>query len=244
MRTGASARVGAALLVVLSAAADTPPDQSWLAWQLVDSAFPTGGFAHSGGLEAAWQQGEIRSGTDAAAFIQYGLKQIGRGSLPFVLAAFQDPARLIELEEWYDSFTSNHVANRASRLQGRAFWNGVLNTFLSRDQEVLSSMPAHPLLYHLPPLFGALAKRLALEKKAAARMFLFLHLRGWISSAIRLGVTGPMEGQRIQRGLSAEAEGILSRCLDLPLEDAAQVAPLIELWQGCQDRLYSRLFQS
>ena len=31
----------------------------WLTWQIVDSAFPTGVFAHSWGLEAAWQQGEV-----------------------------------------------------------------------------------------------------------------------------------------------------------------------------------------
>src|SRR5438270_9320121 len=31
----------------------------WVIWQLVDSAFPGGGFAHSAGLEAALQLGEI-----------------------------------------------------------------------------------------------------------------------------------------------------------------------------------------
>ena len=31
----------------------------FLLLQLADSAFPTGGFAHSGGLEAAYQLGEI-----------------------------------------------------------------------------------------------------------------------------------------------------------------------------------------
>ena len=31
----------------------------WLTWQVVDSAFPTGAFAHSFGLESAWQQGEV-----------------------------------------------------------------------------------------------------------------------------------------------------------------------------------------
>jgi urease accessory protein UreF len=30
----------------------------------------------------------------------------------------------------------------------------------------------------------------------------------------------------------------------LSMDDAAQTAPLIDLWQASHDRLYSRLFQS
>ena len=40
------------------------------------------------------------------------------------------------------------------------------------------------------------------------------------------------------------AEGIVQKGLGLTLADLAQTAPLLDLWQGAQDRLYSRLFQS
>src|SRR5437764_980339 len=53
--------------------AEVAPNNSSLSddftiWQLIDSAFPTGGFAHSSGLEAAWQHGEVRGRTELVSF--------------------------------------------------------------------------------------------------------------------------------------------------------------------------------
>jgi urease accessory protein len=76
------------------------------------------------------------------------------------------------------------------------------------------------------------------------RLFFFLHLRGLVAAAIRLGIVGPMEGQALQHRLSAVAEEVLAQCGKLTIGEAAQTAPLLEIWQGTQDRLYSRLFQS
>ena len=53
-----------------------------------------------------------------------------------------------------------------------------------------------------------------------------------------------MDAQAIQHQLSATAEEVLKRCAALTLDDIAQTSPLLDLWQGGQDRLYSRLFQS
>ncbi len=91
-----------------------------LAWQLADSAFPTGGFAHSGGLEAAWQSGEIPNPAALEAFAVAVLEQNGCGMLPLLNAAYRDPSRFDVLDHLADVFLTNPVANRASRVQGRA----------------------------------------------------------------------------------------------------------------------------
>src|SRR5947207_11102492 len=96
----------------------------WLIWQLVDSGFPAGGFAHSFGLDAAWQQGEV----DAASlpsFVRDAIAQAGHSGLPFVLAAYDDVGSLGLIDARCDAFLRNPVANRASRVQGRA-WAGTV----------------------------------------------------------------------------------------------------------------------
>jgi len=70
--------------------AASQPD--WLLWQLADSAFPTGGFAHSSGLEAAWHHGELRNSAELASFVDASLRQFGRSALPFTLAAYAEPS--------------------------------------------------------------------------------------------------------------------------------------------------------
>jgi urease accessory protein len=211
----------------------------WLLWQLTDSAFPTGGFAHSLGLEAAWQHGEARNRTELVSFIEAGLQQLGHATLPFVMAAFDAPEKLGEFDRLCDAFTTNHVANRASRAQGRAFLTAVERIF-SQERDV----PVSPAFAHFAPIFGACLRGLEISRETTARMFFFNQLRSVLAAAVRLNIIGPMEAQMLQHKLAPKAETILKACASLTIDDIAQTSPLLELWQGAQDRLYSRLFQS
>ncbi len=228
------------------------PTADWLLWQLADSAFPTGGFAHSLGLEAAWQHGEVRNRTDLVSFIEAGLQQLGHAALPFVTAAFDEPEKLGEFDQLCDVFTTNHVANRASRAQGRAFLTAVERIFVERRPPARpdgETIPQHAgsetdAPNHFAPVFGALMRELNVAKQTALRLFFFNQLRSVLAAAVRLNIIGPMEAQMLQQRAVAKAEEIIVRCESLTLDDLAQTSPLLDLWQGAQDRLYSRLFQS
>jgi len=220
-------------------------DNHWLIWQLADSAFPTGGFAHSGGLEAARQQGEVRGGESLMEYLQVSLRQLAQAAMPFAHATFGRTHTFEEVDQRCDALLSNHVANRASRAQGQAFIASAERIFggselkAFREQLLADNSPAH-----FAPVFGAVVRLLSLEAQAAARLFVFTQLRGSISAAVRLNIVGPSEGQTIQHRLTDAAEGAARRFGEIALEDAAQTAPLLDLWQGTQDRLYSRLFQT
>jgi len=212
----------------------------WLLLQLADSAFPTGGFVHSGGLEAAVQLGLVdRDGlTD---WLTEALDAIAHASLPFVTAAHRDPARLPELDALAEAWLWNPAANRASRAQGQAWLTTAHAAFPGNGLDVLRrDLRSAGSPGHQAPVLGAILARLAVGEEDARRLALFLHLRSLISTAIRLGLVGPLEAQGIQYRLTPVLEQALRT--EVPLEDLATVAPLSELAHLHHDRLYSRLF--
>lgn len=217
----------------------------WLMNQLSDSCFPAGGFAHSGGLESAWQQGRIGGGASLDSFMRCQLNQGAHAAAPFAAACHRDPRRFAECDRICDAMLSNHVANRASRAQGQAFLLAVSRIF---SQASLSSLGKDLRSEngpgHFAPIFGLACRELGIELEPAIRLLLFLTLRGLVSAAVRLGIAGPLEGQSLQWRLAPYAEGLIAGALKTPAEDAAHTAPLLDLLQGGHDRLYSRLFQS
>lgn len=215
------------------------PGQQWTLWQLADSAFPAGGFAHSAGLEAAWKAGFLPDEAALRAALAAVVLQTAAGSLPLIHAVTARPRRYAAADARADASLLNHVAHRASRAQGRALAAAAPRIFSAVAADLF--VPDHP--QHLAPVYGRVVAALGLDPDAAARLFLFNTLRGALSAAVRLGVTGPLRAQTLLHELSEPARVAADRA-GRSLDDVYQCVPLLELLQGQQDRLYSRLFQS
>ena len=215
---------------------------SWLVLQLADSAFPTGGFAHSSGLEAHLQAGELQG---LETYCVELIDQIAHGSLPIVAAVYDAPERLGELDAFTGATLWNHVPHRASRNQGRALLDVAARSF-GNDPLVAARAQLQTLQLegHLAPVFGFVTRTLGVPRDEALATFLHLALRGTLSAAVRLGICGPSESQALHHRLHRVLDDALSRAASLQIADVAQTSPLVELVQGTHDRLYSRLFQS
>jgi len=215
----------------------------WLAWQIVDSTFPTGAFAHSWGLEAAWHQGEISGIDELRAFVRTSIQQTAFSTLPLVNAVYRTPGRLEELDVLAQAFLTNVVVNRASRVQGRTLIATAARIWPSAALADLTARSATTWA-HVAPLSGATFRALGLSLAMTQGIVLYGAARGILSAAVRLGVVGSYEAQRLQFDCGPWLDTIAARCRDFEEQDLAQTAPILDLLQAGHDRLYSRLFQS
>jgi len=218
----------------------------WSILQFADSGFPSGGFAHSAGLEAAMRFGGLDDSEKLEAFVRASLWNTGHSTLPFVAAGHDDPSEVWPLDDRLDAQLTNHVANRASRTLGRSFLSTCCEvfegSFIARLAETARSDRALPV--HLAPIFGATLGAQGLLRDDALRVYLYTALRGLISASVRLGLIGPHEGQRLQARHGPTLDDVLASCGSLRIEQAATTAPLLDVFGAMHDRLYARLFQS
>jgi urease accessory protein len=215
----------------------------WLTWQVVDSAFPTGVFSHSWGLEAAWQFGEVPDVAAVRAFVDASVLQTAHACLPLLNDAYRDPDAVESLDEIADAFLVNTVANRASRTQGRTLVSTAARVWPSDRLTALQARAAETCA-HVGPISGAVFEAIGLPLPTAQRVVLYGTARGVLSAAVRLGIVGSFEAQRLQSACGPRLEEIANRCASWSIDDLAQTAPIVDLLQAGHDRLYSRLFQS
>lgn len=241
---------------------------------LSDSALPLGSFAYSSGLESflAHHKGSNVSQIQLFnQFLKLSVQSMAYTQVPYVLASFRDPLALMELDNDLDASTPCTVQRRASVAQGRALlsvWEKAFKTSAERiliepdtqDREAavalatfaadlkasaISDAPL-PVNGHLAPLWGAVALSLGQNLEEAGYVFLMNHAKAVVSAGVRASVMGPYHAQNLLASemLQKLVKESLERVWFLQPEDAGQVVPSLDLWQGRHELLYSRIFNS
>ncbi|KAL4780561.1 hypothetical protein BJX76DRAFT_337688 [Aspergillus varians] len=244
---------------------------------LSDSALPLGSFAYSSGLESyvAHNKPLPRTTTPVASFhrfLRLSLASMGSLSLPYVLAAYRNPADLETLDNDLDASTPCPVAQRASIAQGRALlgvWDRAFRSAyaprsggnVAQDPDVRDAVNAIEDFSeslkcsiddelgpkgHFAPLWGVVCLAMGMDARQTAYVFMLNHAKAVLSAAVRSSVMGPYQAQNVLA--SRDLQGMIAERIDrdwhTAVEDAGQVVPPLDLWVGRHELLYSRIFNS
>ncbi|ROW08780.1 hypothetical protein VMCG_02728 [Cytospora schulzeri] len=103
-----------------------------------------------------------------------------------------------------------------------------------------------PVAAHLAPLFGVICRVVGLSLHQTAYVFMLGHVKALISAAVRANLFGPYQAQRVLAGSGVQEmiSAAVEREWDTPVEEAGQSVPVMDLWIGRHELLYSRIFNS
>jgi len=223
--------------------------------QISDSAFPTGAFAYSNGLEALARAGRFQSVAALESYLDAYLKQAGEFDLAFLSDAHataragssespEDTEAFDSLCLEWDATLWNQSVRKASLRQGRALLDSLSETFPHAGLTALKRNTAEEWDLHFLPALGRALGLLGASVEQACWVYLHGLIRDQMAAAMRLGLIGPRSAQSIQARALANAEARMHEAILPPHREAWRSAPLVEAGQGGHGFLYSRLFQN
>lgn len=160
---------------------------------------------------------------------------------------------------WERAFAST-CSNSSSSSSSSASASQTLNAFsLALKSPPPSNHPFPPLeaikvppttttppQAHFAPLFGTICAALSLSRHSTAYIFLLNHAKAVLSAAVRASILGPYQNQAILA--SGKLQNWIQKCIEgneaRSWEDARTEVPVMDLWMGRHELLYSRIFNS
>jgi urease accessory protein len=215
----------------------------WLL-QIVDAAFPNGGFADSRGLEALCRHGDRREQVEQTIVAATRLV-VARGDVHFALAARAATSDRDASELRRASVTE--LASRVTRLQrvsslrrGRSTLR-VAGEALEDPARETVRWAASTLGDEAPyaAALGAVAAAGDVADEELARGLVHAEARGMAEVLVRLGLAGPAGAQRIVRRATRDALADAR-----PPDEWSTFAPILDVSSMQHEVLAERLFES
>ena len=224
---------------------------AWLTLlQFADGLFPSGGFAHSFGLETYAQAGTVRDATGLEAFIRSHLDGAAgpADAVAVALAAragvVDDEAACRELDRRLDAMKTVPEFRAASRQMGRqtarvaAAARAPLLVAIARaiDEE---RTPGHHAV-----VFGAATGAAGAPPEAAAAAYLHATAAMLVGAGLRLLPIGQVDGQRVLVAVRPRITRLAAEAAASRIEDLWSFTPALELAGLHHANLEGRLFRS
>jgi urease accessory protein len=211
--------------------------------QWADSAYPTGGFAYSNGLEAMARWPAFGTLDHLRDYLHLVLEQAYTADLPFLMDMqavfdFKDVTPFLKIAWEWDAFLHQPTLRRASLAQGVAWLR------LYGDSHPGMTFPSTQAPTHFLAALASTAKHAELSPPSLCDLYLHLILRDQLAAAVRLGLLGSNQAQTLQTqvgpaGNSHWKDKIIGRHTQ-----ATRCAPVLELVQSLHPHLYVKLFQN
>ena len=227
--------------------------------QFSDGLFPAGAYAHSFGLEACVQAGDVRDAAGVEAFLRAFLENAVAPSDAGALvctrraAASGDLTSSLEsslaacltLDETLDAMKAAAELRDASRQMGR------------QTLRVATHLPCHPLLEqfgkavadeltpgHHPIVFGMIGGILDWNALEMTGAYLYSASAALVGAALRLLPLGQLAGQRIVWNVRPLIAALAEEAQNKQESDMWSFAPALEIASMSHALLDARLFRS
>ena len=214
--------------------------------QHADSAFPSGGFAFSNGIEglAALNTPLDRSGLRdiVAMFLHHRWATSDRVAVVLAHRACEDFDRLAEIDKAVEATTLAEPLRSGSKRNGNALLAAHVRLATQGAAELRSQIEAGNAHGHLPVVQGFVWRARGMSETDAILVSGFATASGLIAAAMRLGRIGAVEAQAV---LGALLPAIAD--LSVPVPPDAEIEsfmPWVDAAASRQARAHLRLFAS
>jgi urease accessory protein len=226
-------------------------DTSWLAslLQVSDSAFPTGGYAHSGGFEQIVQLGLVRDAGTLGDFLRLHLwPALVHFELPVVRLAWEaarqdDAPELLVLDELVEATKGTRELRVASRTMGQRRLHALRQLGATTvPSAFVRAVEKDETSGHHAVIFGAgLA---SLPVRAVLTAWAFQSLDQICLAAPKLLRLGSDSVQRVLADVLRETDRQVERSLEIARDDVGWFNPALEIASMQHEIAYERLFIS
>jgi urease accessory protein len=220
--------------------------------QFTDGLFPTGGFAHSFGLETYVQDGRVHDRQSLEAFVAAHLEgSAGPADAAAVAIAVRLSTRAavddwLALDQRLDAMKCVPEFRAASRQMGRQTLRVAVglgdDLFLTR---LTGAVDGDRACGHHASVFGAVVGRGGVAPGAAAAAYLYSTAELLVGAGLRLIALGQLEGQRVLAAMRERIERLAATAASATTAaDLWSFNPAIEIAGIRHATLDSRLFRS